>query len=217
MKGLTLLGLALALSAQMAFATATLRLTNGASTVTVTDNGVGDLDGATGQVIFSGAVGVWNINITSGLSTGPGVVEMDLGSIDATASGPSTLVIEWSDQSFNLPSPSFHLDASGTLLSGSGTAKIDAWFDNGNSIFGHGGYIAGLGPFSTSYSSAIDGGGPGVPLYSMTEQVTLTAAAGGVKWSTDTGLTTVPEPGAVMLLGSVLVLCASALRRKRVS
>ena len=210
-----LLGMLAFVATPQAYATAELQLTSGATNVIVSDNGSGDLDPTVGQIIFSGAVGDWNINLTTGLSHGPGLAAMDLGSTDATSTGPSTLIIEFSDTGFTVGAPGFEVRATGHITnSGSGTATIDSWFDNSNVLFGQGGSIATLGPFSPSYDATGSSAGPGVPLYSLTEQITLTSGTGGVEWSTDTTLSAVPEPASVALLGGVLLFTVSAIRRK---
>jgi hypothetical protein len=111
------------------------------------------------------------------------------------------------------------LASSGHIVTGSGTALIQGWVDNTNTIFGESlaGLIGSLGPFSGAYIQSVTGGPTGVPLYSLTEAVTLTAGSSGVTWSTDSSIAPVPEPAAVALFGSVLLLCASKLRRRKVS
>jgi hypothetical protein len=219
MRGLLLaLTLSVALSTS-AFATAELQLKSGLTTVTILDNGVGDADPAIGQVIFSGAVGSWSINLTSGLSFGPLGPTMDVGSLDATTSSADPLTITFTDTGFSTPSPGFMLASSGHIVTGSGTAMIKGWVDDTNTVFGEpaAGLIGSLGPFSGAYFQSVTGGPAGVPLYSLTEAVTLTTGSSGVTWGTDSSIAPVPEPAAVALFGSVLLLCASKLRRRKVS
>lgn len=223
MKSLFLGMAALALSAQMATAALSMRFTAtnpAGGPVTIVDctgacGGAADTNGNAGQMNVSLAIGGWTVNIVGGLSLGPNTILMDLSSLNATSSGNSTLKIELTDTGINVAAPGFKVDASGHIVTGTGTADISARFDNTNTAFGGvNQHIA--GPFSGAYTATGNFAGPGVPLYSLTEQIVLTSGAGGVTWSTDTSLTAVPEPGAVMLLGTALVFCASKLRRKKV-
>jgi hypothetical protein len=133
MKGLLLvLALSVALSTS-AFATAELKLTSGATTVTILDNGAGDTNPAVGQISFNGAVGSWGINTPSGITFGPTGPIMDVGSLDATASGTAApLTITFTDTGFSTPSPGFMLASSGHIVTGTGTAAIKGWVDNTN-------------------------------------------------------------------------------------
>jgi len=96
------------------------------------------------------------------------------------------------------------LTASGQIFSGSGTATYNAYFDAGNTDFAKTTLIGTLGPFSglyaTSTTRAVTAGTP----YSLTEDLVLTAGASGVRWSTDSSITYVPEPASLTLLGSAL-------------
>src|SRR5688572_11527212 len=87
--------LVLALGAAQAHAIPQLRLTtNTGATVTVTDGGAGDSSATDGLVVFMGALGDWNVNVTTGISRpiiGSELVPMlDLNSLNVTSnSGPA--------------------------------------------------------------------------------------------------------------------------------
>ncbi len=83
---------------QRAAANAVLTISDGINTpITITDNGPGDMNSAVGWVVWNGTIGVWNINLDSGLSyplrgtlVNP---EMDLSFVaGSTAAGNLTLV-----------------------------------------------------------------------------------------------------------------------------
>jgi hypothetical protein len=57
------------------------------------------------------------------------------------------------------------------------------------------------------------GGVGSVAPYSLTLDQVFTATNNGL-FSVDGSVSSVPEPGAVMLFGTVLALCASRLRRR---
>jgi len=87
----------------------TLNISDGSNSVAVTDNGAGDLDPATGQIIFSGAIGVFNINITVGTSNAPGTPTLAQLTINNTSittagfTGNKTLTFSLQDTGFFLP------------------------------------------------------------------------------------------------------------------
>jgi hypothetical protein len=209
-----------------AFATAEMTLTSGSASVTIFDNGtcigcVGSDSGAlstTGNIIFSGPVGGWTIDVSAGISFGPADTTIDLSSINAASNGAAPLTVTFSDTGFTTPSPSFLMFGFGTLAHGAGTAGLKAWVDTTNTIFGEpvGGLIGSVGPTSANYTYSINGGSGDVTPYSITEALTLTGNEGTL-WSTDSMVTSVPEPATVVLFGSVLLLCASKLRRRKVS
>jgi hypothetical protein len=83
-----------------ASAVATISLFDGSTTVSVFDGGPGDLCVAAGCVTFSGSLGVWNINVSTGISDSP-FPFMDLNSIDRST-GAGTLKILLGDTDFTL-------------------------------------------------------------------------------------------------------------------
>ena len=119
MKKLTLaLTVAAAVAAMpTAYGVGTMSLSDGGTTVTITDNGLGDSNPVIGAVTYVGAVGGnWLVNITTGLSkpvVGSATVpKMDLNSVNATSGGAGTLTIKWSDDNFGpLGSESFQSSA----------------------------------------------------------------------------------------------------------
>jgi hypothetical protein len=101
MKKLLVLSAAAALLAvQSATAVPTLTLSDGTTSVTITDGGAGDLNAAAGAIVFIGTVGGWTINTTTGLASPPlsggtpSQPTLDLNSVNKyTGSTASTLTI----------------------------------------------------------------------------------------------------------------------------
>ncbi len=230
-KNAAALGVVLALAAaSIGQATPMLRVTDGVSTTTITDNLAGDLNGAAGAVTFSGTVNGWSILVSSG-ATKPILGSATLPHLDlswqvtrTSLAGGSTLTICFSENGFNL-SPiagNFVTDSGGTLGSTTGpanSANVRTFYDLGNTelaqttaLTTH--LFTGPGGFSGS-----DAGGPvgPDPSLSLTIKVTLSQAVGSVtSGDIDLHIVGVPEGGSmVTFLGTALLaLGVFAARRK---
>jgi hypothetical protein len=169
-------------------------------------------------VMFSGSVGAWVINMTSGDSTGGSSATMDLSSLNATTSGNAApLEIQLSGTDFTAADPLWALQSSGTLVSGGGTVAYSAYVDNTNTALQETTLIGTLGPFSSSYNAAQSFTNNATAPYSLTEDVYLTAGSNGAKWSTDSSIapdpTPAPEPSALLLTGLSVGLLLLGRRR----
>jgi len=188
-----------------------IRLSDGASIVTVNDGGAGDLNPVTGAVTFLGPIGGWGINVTTGLSYpilgAPTLPYLDLNSVNVSSSGAGSLTIYLTDTNFNSGSGprTFLSEIGGTLTSSPGSSlDFDAFLDMGNNAFGVSGsgvtQLADLGFTGSPLADAAGGNavvGPGN--YSVTLRVTMNPGGPGVT-SFDAS-TRIPEPGTLALLG----------------
>jgi len=231
---ITLLVTLLVIGMGTMFATTTdeLMITVGGVSATFTDNVfgcvgagcgalIGDLNPFASTTTVSGSLGGWTISITSGTSNSPGFhpFGLDVTSLTATCVGggctANPLDIQYTDINFNPAYPGF-VTAYSTTMVGAGSTSESAYFDNANALFAETTLIGTVGPFIATGHGTVSGGVGAVAPYSLTLDQVFTAAGGPVSFSSD-GSISVPEPGAVMLFGTVLVLCASKLRRRRAS
>lgn len=183
-----------------------IRLTDGgANTVTIGDNGMGDINPAAGAVTYIGAIGAFTTNVSTGLSYpilgSPEYPWLDLSSIDVTggSGGTSKLYIYLTDTGFTGAYSSFAATIGGTT---GGTVKYSTYFDTANTAFA----------MSTLLTEELYGGpafsdvntasalGLDVP-YSLTQALEITHT-GLAATSFDAELTPVPEPGTFLLLGA---------------
>jgi hypothetical protein len=108
-----------------------MTLSDGTTTITVTDGGAKDFNPLTDAVTYVGSVGGWFLNVSTGLSPAPGfgVPHMDLNSISSTL-GAGDLTITFFD-TITSPwtGPGVYANVGGTLASG-GTATFDTLINN---------------------------------------------------------------------------------------
>jgi len=236
---------AIGLGTTFASSTDELQITSGGFTATITDSTtlplgsftctgtgcysvanttgiVGDSNGNAGTVTAGGDINGWVISVTSGTSNSPGLVPygIDISSLTAAcdASTCGALDIQYSDINFStaVPVNGFQTTYSATFGTGTGSTSESAYFSNSNTLFAETTLIGTVGPFTTSNNGSATGGAiAAVPDYSLTLDQVFTGTQ-GVSFSVD-GNITVPEPGAVVLFGTVLVFCATKLRRRLVS
>ena len=208
-----------------------MQLTSGSTTITITDNGPGDLNPISGTIAYSNPdLNGWEINFTAftaGTSNSPNLSPFGLNLTSLTANctgGPcsdSGLAIAYSDINFAVPidAGGFATTYSGTITGG-GTTSQSAYFDNSNTIFGTTDLIGTVGPLGApSGNGAVTGGAvAAVPDYALTLVQTFTDTNGGpVSFSVDPDITAVPEPGTLAIFGTALGSLAVIRRRKRSS
>lgn len=194
-----------------------LRLDDGAgNSTTILDD---DLDGV---VTHIGSLGLWSINVTTGISK-PAIpaVSMDLSSVDVSSSGPATLIISVTDTHFSLgdTQPAYYFNTSwgGTTQ---GTVNLYQYYDTNNQEFGQTTLVHHLGPYVGPIMGFSYNKETLVPstagLFSITTVIAINHLAKNKVTSFDalSNVTPVSEPGTIMLLGAGLFsLVGYSIRR----
>jgi hypothetical protein len=198
-----------------AYGSFTMTLDDGLGhTASITDNGSGDLNPATGGIIFSGALAgsAWSINVdvasSKPLLGGQFDPRMDLTIESAISTGAGTLTVTISDTGF------------GPLGADTGVATLlmGGTLDNG-SVTGsgkvNGSSVVSLGPFTTHAWSGGPVGGVASGLastFTLGESVVITHTGAG-NTTGNFEFNVVPEPSTV-IAGALLLLPfgASTLR-----
>src|SRR5882672_5978235 len=124
-----------------------LQLLNGARTVTVADNGTGDLNPAAGVIAYVGAVGNWGINVSAGVL---GIRTMDLNPVAySTVRAPGDLTILFSMENATTTGPGpFELTYGGTNHKTTGNFQV--YWSETSTFFAPTHLIGTLGTFTAS-------------------------------------------------------------------
>jgi hypothetical protein len=142
--GLAMLGVAI-LTGIVMFGTATpaqagfkMTISDGSTTTTVNDNSGLDANVNSGQIVFIGSVGVFNINISVGTSNAPGtsdLAQMTINNVSISAlgfSGNKTLTITLEDNGFTAPTGQATMESqlSSTQVPGGSNITFQSFFNN---------------------------------------------------------------------------------------
>jgi PEP-CTERM motif len=195
-------------------ATVQITLTNGASTATVTDGGAGDVCAAVNCVTFSGSLGNYIINVSTGIAQQGNNPFLDLNSVNvAIAGNAGLLTIAMSSNDFTTSAQQFQFQVGGTSSLG-GASSFAAYGGNSNTLFDTSHLIGSLSFPSSPYSGTTSPvTGTTANPYSLTIVAQLNGITAGSA-SFDAALDMVPEPATMALLGVTLLLVAGGLRRK---
>jgi hypothetical protein len=177
--------------------------------ITVVDNAAGDLNPVIGAITVNGPVGVWWINVDTGITMpvigSPANPRMDLNTV-VSSIGAGTIVISFSEVGFGPVAPPvqyLQLDFGGTTQ---GTAAATGLV-NALPVVSVG--PLGPGAFSGSAQAPVNLGG----VFTMGLSTTYTHA--GAQTSSGNAQLSVPEPSVMLLLGSGLAGLGGVVWRRK--
>jgi hypothetical protein len=201
----TILAVAAMISAGSAYAVGTLTLFDGTNTITIVDQSGGDTNPLPGVVSWSGAIGVWNINIDSGF-TKPAIGSATHPQMDLNFSAHSTtggmLALIFSD--------------SGFTASGTGRDALGGTQDNGSVtdyIQVNETNVLTLGPLTGSPFSGTATGGMTLTTEDLLKLIVVINHTGAGLTTGDKDLT-VPDGGSAVALLGIALVGVEALRRR---
>jgi serine-aspartate repeat-containing protein C/D/E len=180
-----------------------LRLSDGTTTIVVTDGDVNDGDSTPGSVGFIGNLGVWSFTVTSGITkpvlgtaTVPG---MDVTATIAESSGAGTLTIDFADDFFGPTSANFTAPISGINDHSTDTVSYDVLVSSGNALFT--GTPLSAPPYSFtgagSFSGSLPPGTLSLPQpYALTQRLVITHTKAGTS-TADAALIFTPGTGRI--------------------
>lgn len=193
-----------------------MSLFDGTNTLTISDNGAGDLDANDGMIVYHGSFGGFDFNMDLG-SSWPAIEAPQLLHLNVvvnnsdTSDDPAFVRIGLTNTDFNAG------DAFAFGLGGSGPATVtgEAYVDDGNVEFGTSTLIGAIGPVSgigfSGQAFAYDVGNSNP--YSATLYLNLSQIGTGMT-SVDSGVN-IPEPLTIALLASSLLGLRIGARRQR--
>ena len=220
-KIMAIMGLLL-LGSSVAYAVPTLIISDGnpLDTVTVVDNGAGDTNASLGDVSWAGTVGEWTINVAAGI-TKPEQGSATIPSMDfdylIKTSGAGTLTATWSDTGFGpLTAPMIEFLATWGVTNPSADSAIYTTYQSSGSTVPATGLLTNSGTLTGAASGSVivPANFVGSP-FVLTQELTLTATGKSNFASGDLTLDAVPEPSALLLLGSGLLGFGFLRLRKR--
>lgn len=218
----TLLGSALfAAGPPAAHATLIMTLQSGTASVTVHDNGSGDSMPNNGVISYSGALGNFPINVSTGMSKpalgSATVSQMDLNSVDLANNGGGTLTITLADTGFVGNGQTNFIGRIGGTTQGTVSFQYYLDLDNDGLLStGTDQLISNFGPFTGGAFSGTQGFsyafGSNQP-YAMIMVANITQSTGQI--TSFNGAVQDPDPGTLALFSTGLVVLAGRTRRRR--
>jgi hypothetical protein len=181
-----------------------------------------------GQLLVTGTLGQFQITITGqGGGVNPPPTHQNLNEIDATSTGPGTLTVAFTDTNYTTFGDPFSLSASGTFSTGIKTSTTDllAFMDSPAPGTIPAGTLIGAflnvvpnvcSAANCSFALAADLPNPipGATSGSLTTIKSIDFTGIGSAQVNFTIASQIPEPGSVVLLGTMLLGTGLAMRRR---
>lgn len=202
---------ALTLMSQRVSAVPSLTLFDGVTTITVVDNDSNDSSPLLGSVTFNGVIGIWDINVSTGLtkpllgsSTLP---RLDLNSINHS-SGAGTLVLTFTETGFNTANMPYFAEIGGTQNGGNATIK-SVTLQGTNQV-------SSIGALSgTPFTGSANGVFLASTNYSLSDVMTVVHTAAGVtSFNKAVNPINVPDGGLTAMMLGLGFLGVEGVRRK---
>ncbi|MGZ4965382.1 MAG: hypothetical protein ACXWC8_22740, partial [Limisphaerales bacterium] len=193
------------------FATPQLRLSDGTTTITVTDGDANDQSTTPGVVYYNGPVGPnWVLDITVGITkpaagATAGEPYMDLNTYNQS-SAAGDLTLEYTETGFTASSGTWDAEVGGTS---SGTVEFQYFLDPANTPFGTGVMLADFPGLTDAYTGSSNGNFNITAPYSMTVSAKIHHAGAGTT-GFDSQLTLTPphfQPPTIQCAGDRDLSC----------
>lgn len=174
------------------------------------------IDTVNGIAVYSGSVGGFVVNVTTGLAqpllTYPEL--MALNSVNVQGGSAGEMSITWSQTGWS-GIPGFEMSAGGVLTAGAGSSVTYQAF-TGDELSATSALIGSLGAFGPgAYSGTVVAGAAPGGTYSLTQKLSYVFTSSGVtSGGYNLAATSVPEPWSVEIIGAAVVLACGAVRRK---
>jgi len=216
LKYLALAATVAGLAVGSAYATAMMTINDGVNPIiTISDNGVGDINPTLGLLDWNGTVGVWTINLDSGSTkpvlgsvTNP-ILDLSFKAIDGGGVPTKPLIITFQDSGFVY---------TGGLVDSIGGTTNGTVLDN---LFANGQLVTSVGPFGAGAFSGSSTAnvvlGPSVTSSSLGLQVVITETGVNQITTGDKQVTAAPDGGTTALLLGFGLLGLGLIRRSKKS
>lgn len=192
-----------------------LQLSDGSSTITVEDGGVGDASLVEGVVVYNGAIGNFIVSVSTGISKptiGSSLYPaLDLNSVEVTGLNAGSLTIALSDTDFLTSGTTYFTSSIGGTFLNQTSLTYSTYLGTDNQLFSTDTLLTsltfqGVGAFSGGDGAWVDTTSP----YSLTQVVTFSQPGASV--TSFDGQIDVPQPATLALLGLGLLGVAAGSR-----